>query len=72
MAGHLNDVLFALAAPDFVVQGSSGEMLAAMFQQQTKILVVVYKEEQIDGFIVTAYFTTKVDKLLKRTILWQK
>jgi len=35
-------------------------------------LVVVYKELENDGFIITAFITKKVDKVLKRGIVWQK
>jgi hypothetical protein len=37
-------------------------------------MLVIYKEsrEQNDGFIITAFFTTKVRKLLIRRILWQQ
>lgn len=72
MAGHLNNVLFAVGAPDKVLQGSEDELLAVVHEHLTKLLVVVYKESKTDGFIITAFFTNKVDKLLKRTILWQK
>lgn len=72
MAGHINDVLLTVATPDYVFEGSTDEMLAAMYQLQEKFLVVVYKEEVSNGFIVTAFFTSKIDKLLKRKILWQK
>ena len=72
MAGHLNEVLLAIAAPDIVLQGSADELLATIHKHKTKLLVVVYKETEIDGFIITAYFTSKVDKLLKRIVLWQK
>jgi hypothetical protein len=72
MAGHLNNVLLAIAAPDKILQGSSDELLATIYEQQAKLLVVVYKENETDGFIITAYFTKKADKLLKRTVLWQK
>ena len=72
MAGHLNDVLFAIAVPDIVLKGSADELLAAVYEHKTKLLVVVYRENEIDGFIITAYFTKKIDKLLKRVVLWQK
>jgi hypothetical protein len=55
-----------------VLQGCDGELLATVHENQSKLLVVVYKENEVDGFIITAYFATKVDKLLKRKILWQK
>jgi hypothetical protein len=72
MAGHLNDVLYAIAAPDVVLQGSSDELLAVVYKHQIKLLAVVYKKDIADGFIITAYFTKKADKFLKRTIIWQK
>ena len=72
MAGHLNNVLFAVAAPDKILKGGEDELLAIVFEHNTKLLVVVYKEGETDGFIITAYFTTKVEKLLKRIVLWQK
>ncbi|SFQ04448.1 hypothetical protein [Parafilimonas terrae] len=72
MAGHLHDVLLTVAAPDIVLQGSADELLAATYNRADKLLVVVYKETECDGFILTAYFTKRIDKILKRKIVWQK
>ena len=72
MAGHLNEVLLAVAAPDKVLEESVDELLAIVHERQSKLLVVVYKEETVDGFILTAFFTSKVNKLSQKTILWQK
>lgn len=72
MAGYLNDVLLAIDSPDFVVEGGNDELLAALCKRPDKLLVVVYKEESSDGFIITAFFTSKIDQLLKRKIRWQK
>jgi hypothetical protein len=72
IAGNLNDVLLAVAFPDFVVEGNADELLAAIFKQENKLLVVIYKENTEDGFIITAYFTSKTEKFLNRKILWQK
>jgi hypothetical protein len=72
MAGHLNDVLFAIASPDKILKGGQDELLAIIVHLSNKLLVVVYKETETDGFIITAYFTKQVDKLLKRIVLWQK
>jgi len=51
--------------------GGDDELLAVM-KYQTKWLIVVYKEIATDGFILTAYFTSRTEKLFKRKILWQK
>ena len=32
----------------------------------------VYKELENDGFIITAFITKKIDKVLRRGIVWQK
>ncbi len=72
MAGHVDDVLSTVALPDIVVQGSAGELLAVRYESSEKVLVVIYKENETDGFILTAYFTTQVNKILKKTILWQR
>jgi hypothetical protein len=39
-----------------------------------KSFLVIYREskEQKDGFIITAFFTTKIQKLLTRRIIWQQ
>ena len=40
--------------------------------RKDKFLAVVYKElEQADGFIITAYFSSKI-KLNREVILWQR
>ena len=72
MAGHRNEVLLTIAAPDFVVEGVKDELMATRFIRMDKALVAVYKEENKDGFVLTAYFTTKTDKLLNRKIQWKK
>jgi hypothetical protein len=72
MAGYMHDVLLAVAVPDMVLQGAADELLAAVYNRNDKLLVVVYKETEADGFILTAFFTKKMEQLLKRKILWQK
>ena len=72
MAGHLEEVLLAVATPDFVLKGGDDELLAVMPLSENKWLVAVYKENSADGFVITAYITGKTEKLFKREILWQK
>jgi len=65
--------------PDIVYLGNSGELLAVkgLPNEENKSLVVVYKELEadlgvlIDGFIVTAYSTSRIKSLQKRPISWQ-
>ena len=72
MAGYLNDVLLAIDSPDFVVEGGNNELLAAIYKRPDKLLIVVYIETSNDGFIITAFFTSKIDQLLKRKIRWKR
>ncbi|NOZ60044.1 MAG: hypothetical protein GXO74_00030 [Calditrichaeota bacterium] len=73
MAGHYFDVLEAIANPDMIVQGNEGELWAVRFVSKRKTLLVIYREikENSDGFVITAFFTSKIEKLLKRKILWK-
>lgn len=76
LAGHLDLVVETVSDPDCVVTGVKDELLAVKCYDQTaigaKYVVVAYKEQGQDGFIITAFMTSKIDKLLKRGIQWQK
>ncbi len=71
LAGLSDDVLITVEDPDYIVRGWTDELLAVR-KINDKYLVVVYKELENDGFIITAFITKKVDKVLKRGIVWQK
>jgi hypothetical protein len=77
MAGNLDLVLETLSDPNFIAQGGSDELIAMRHYPKTSITekdaVVVYKEvSENDGFVITAFLTSKPQKILKRGILWQK
>ncbi len=72
LAGYYEDILDAVEAPDYIIEGYEEALIALKEVKKGKILAVVYKEtSQKDGFIITAYFTSKL-KLEKEVILWQK
>ena len=75
MAGHLDLVVETLADPDYVVAGVRGELLALKRYDHTAIgpkhMVVAYREHERDGFVVTAFITSKADKLGKRGLQWR-
>jgi hypothetical protein len=63
--------------PDMILKGVSDEMRAVRFFQEThfgpRYLMAAYKELSYgEGFIITAYKTTKVAKIVKRGVLWRK
>ena len=71
LAGLSDEVLLTVEDPDYIVKGWTDELLAVR-KIDDKYLVAVYKELENDGFIITAFITKKVDKVLKRGIIWQK
>lgn len=71
LAGHYDDVLDTIENPNYILKGYK-DALIALKRTGKKFLAVVYKElGKEDGFVITAYFTTKI-KLEKEVILWQK
>jgi len=75
MSGNTDKILETINSPDYIVKGIKEELIALKHFLKTKLgekyCVVIYKENE-DGFIITAFFTSKYDKLLKRGVIWQK
>lgn len=74
MSGNMDKVLETLAQPSRIIEGERGESLALRSYESTNITrktaVVVYRDEA-DGFLITAFFTSRPDKIEKRgAILW--
>jgi hypothetical protein len=65
-----DDVLQTVAAPDRILEGGAGELLAVRMVEPAKWLVVVYREMDGDGFIITAFLTRKFRSLDRRRQLW--
>lgn len=75
MAGYYYEILETVANPSFVAEGDErGELWAVKRISARKEFLVIYKEiqDKKDGFIITAFITTKIKKLLKRSILWKQ
>lgn len=76
MAGNMDLVLATIEDPDYIVSGEKDEQIALKLYPETSLgekhVAVVYKEEGPDGFIITAFMTSKAEKLLKKGIKWQK
>jgi hypothetical protein len=71
LAGYYDEVLSCVEDPDFIIKGYK-DALVALKKVDNKFLAVVYKElSKEDGFIITAYFTSKI-KLEEEVIVWQK
>ncbi len=74
VAGYYFDVLEVVSNPTWILKGDEDELWAGKRISEKKVLLVIYKEskEYNDGFIITAFFTTKLKKLFRRQILWQQ
>ena len=68
-------ILETIENPDLILAGDFGELVAIKMYPKTPVtydkhLTVVYKEtSNLDGFILTAYFSRSINK--KRTIVWK-
>ncbi len=76
MSGNLDKVLETIAEPSRIVRGGHGESLALRDYEQTNITrktaVVVYRDEP-DGFLITAFFTSKPQKVEQRgELIWPR
>lgn len=71
IAGYYYEILEAVQDPDSIHRGKEKELLAVKEIEKGKHLVVVYKEtNKSDGFIITAFLTTKIKKIERRMKVW--
>ena|ERR1035437_848575 len=70
LAGMRSDVLETITSPDRIVLGNDDELLAIRTIELGKFLVVVYRELETDGFVITAFLTTRESSLKRRVQLW--
>ena len=70
LAGMRLEVLEAISQPERVLAGGEGELLAVRELEVGKFLVVVYRELDADGFIITAFITRRVGSVDRRKQLW--
>ncbi len=72
LAGYYDEVLNTIESPNYVVKGYAQALIALKESGENRFLAVVYKEtSNDDGFIITAYFTSKI-KLEREVIVWQQ
>jgi len=76
MAGNQDLVFETLEDPDVIVSGRRDEHIAIKHYTKTSIsekhVVVIYKEEGNNGFIITAFMTSKPEKVAKKEVIWKK
>ena len=68
-------LLEAIENPKILYEGLYGEIIAIgkNIELTNKFIVAIYKEvDYKDGFIITAYISTKEQKFDKRKVLWEQ
>jgi hypothetical protein len=72
IAGYFDDVLNAVEDPDMILKGWTGELLAVK-KINDRYIIAAYKEiSKSDGFIITAFFISKIEKVKRRGVIWEK
>jgi hypothetical protein len=66
MAGLRSEILATVAKPLRIFEGGNGELLAISELQPGRCLIVVYKELESDGFVITAFLTSRIQTIAKR------
>ena len=72
LAGMRLEVLETIANPFRILEGGDGELLAVREIEKDKFLVVVYRELNNDGFIITAFLTRRIKSFNRRKQVWPK
>ena len=74
IAGYYYEILETITSPAYILEGDEDELWAIKYISKKKVFLVIYTESKKhnDGFIITAFMTTKIKKLLKRRIVWQQ
>lgn len=70
LAGLRSEVLETVLLPERILVGGEGELIAIRKMRHDKHLIVVYREQGADGFIITAFLTSKARSLAKRRQIW--
>jgi len=73
---YLEELKAVIENPDYIVRGDKGELIAlrwcALAPKRSKYLCVVYRELNGDGFLITAFFTSRLRRFLQREVIWPK
>jgi hypothetical protein len=65
-------ILSTIENPERIFQGGIDEKLAVKSIEEGKWLVVVYRELEQDGYVITAFLTRRWRSLNRRRVLWPR
>ncbi len=70
LAGYYDDVLETIANPDLIIPGYRSSLIAVRNYGRQRYLFVVYRQiARDDGFVITAYFSSKLNR---KKAIWKK
>jgi len=76
MAGNQDMVFETIENPDHLIVLEKREFAAIKHYRKTSIsekhAVIIYKEEETDGFVITAFMTSKPEKIIKKGAIWRR
>src|SRR5438034_6969122 len=64
------EVLRTIELPKNIYEGNNGELLAVRESEPGKFIVVVYREDQHEGFVITAFYTRRIHSIERRKKIW--
>ena len=71
LAGRREELLETISEAARVLAGRHGELLAVRALESDRAFVVVYRETSTeDGFVITAFLTTRMGSLDRREQVW--
>jgi hypothetical protein len=65
-----DEIAETIRMPERIMLGNDGEYIALRALSEEKYLVVMYRELELDGFIITAFTTRKFEKFFQRQQIW--
>ena len=72
MSGLSDIVLETINDPEEIIEGDEGELIAIK-RFNNRHIVAMYREVDQDGFVITAFLTSEIDRVRKnRKIQWKK
>ena len=74
IAAYYYELLETIEEPDIIYEGNNNANIAIkkFKERNDKFVVVIYKEEKRDGFIITAYFSNRQQEFKTKKILWKQ
>ena len=75
IADYYYEILDTIETPNIIYEGNNDAKIAITKLQEsfTKFIVVIYKEINVkDGFVITAYFSSKEQEFKNKKVLWKQ